>query len=81
MSSPTTLSPEAPRTSRWFLLLLLLWSLLALRIGVAVVRAESLKDDLALPTVALFVTSALLCSRVFAKFQQRAEAARGRSDL
>jgi hypothetical protein len=73
MSAPT--SSDAPRRSRWFLLLLVLWSVLALRIGVAVVRGESFKDELALPALALFVTSAVLGSRIYAAFIERSEAA------
>ena len=57
--------------SRWFPLLLLLWSALALRIGLAAVRGESREDGLALPMVALFTTSALLGSRGWRMFQQR----------
>jgi hypothetical protein len=48
----------------------LLWSVLAFRIGVALVRAESREDGLALPMVALFVTSALVASRAWRMFQQ-----------
>jgi len=65
----------SPRTSRWVLLLFVLWSLLAIRIGFAVARGEPLADDLALPAVALFVSSALLGSRV-AMFKARGEAPR-----
>jgi hypothetical protein len=43
--------------------LLLLWSLLALRIGLAIVRGESRDDGLALPVVALFVASVALGRR------------------
>jgi hypothetical protein len=74
MSSSTLV--VSPRTSRWFVLLLVLWSLLALRIGFAVARAEPLGDDLALPTVALFVSSALLGSRLWSMFHARGEAPR-----
>lgn len=75
MSSPPSSTTVRPRTSRWFLLLFVLWSLLALRIGFAVARAERLGDDLALPTVALFVSSALLGSRLWSMFKARGEAA------
>lgn len=71
MSLPADSSTGAPPRSRWFLLLLAFWAVLAFRIGLAIVRAESLKDDLALPTVALFVTSSVLASRVFAAVQRR----------
>lgn len=53
------------RTSRWVLLLFHLWLLLAVRIGIAIARSEPLGDGLALPTVALFVSSALLGSRLW----------------
>jgi hypothetical protein len=65
MSSSTAQAVVRPRTSRWVLLLFVLWCLLALRIGFAVARGEPLGDDLALPTVALFVSSALLGSRLW----------------
>ena len=58
--------------SRWFLLLFVLWTLLAFRIGYAVVRRESLTHDLALAAVALFVSSALLGGRVWSTLHTRA---------
>jgi len=64
----------ARRASRWLPLLLLLWSVLALRIALAVVRGEPRANGLALPMVALFITSALLGGRVWRRFQQREEA-------
>jgi len=76
MSSPTAPIVANPRTSRWLVLLLVLWSLLALRIGFAVGRAEPLGDDLALPTLALFVSSALLGSRLWSMLRPRGEAPR-----
>lgn len=81
MNSPNPSVTSAPRRTRWFLLLLLLWSVLVFRIGVAIVRGEfvggqPLRDDLALPALALFITSALLGSRVYAVSLRRADAAR-----
>jgi hypothetical protein len=76
MSLSTAPAVVSPRTSRWVLLLVVLWSLLALRIGFAVARAEPLGDDLALPTVALFVSSALLGSRLWSAFKGRGEGPR-----
>ncbi len=76
MSSSAAPAVVSPRASRWVLLLFLLWGLLAVRIGYAVARAEPLGDDLALPTVALFVSSALLGSRLWSTFMARGEAPR-----
>ncbi len=59
------------RASRWVLLLVVMWSFLALRIGFAVGRGEPLRDDLALPSLALVVVSALLGSRLYAALQRR----------
>jgi hypothetical protein len=43
------------------------------RIGFAIVRSESLRDDLALPTLALFVLSAVLGSRLWSQILARKE--------
>jgi hypothetical protein len=68
---PTPTAPDARRPPRWFLILALLWLLLALRIGLALVRGETLRDELSLPTIALVVTTALLGNVVYAKIQTR----------
>jgi hypothetical protein len=53
--------------------LVVVWAALAVRIGHAMLRSESLKGDLALPTLALFVTSAILGSRVWSLILARNE--------
>jgi hypothetical protein len=45
-----------------------------------VVRSEPLGDDLALPALALFVSSALLGSHVCSRFQQRVGGSRSNED-
>ena len=79
-SGPThTGSPETSQKARWFLLLVTLWLFLAIRIGVAVVRGEPLNDQLSLPIVALFISTAVIGSRVCSMFMDRAEAARAKA--
>jgi hypothetical protein len=65
MSSPATSSESVQRTSRWDVLLVAVWAALAIRIGLAITRGESLRDDLALPSVFLFIDTAILGSRLW----------------
>jgi hypothetical protein len=51
--------------SRWSILLAAAWCALALGIGVALARGVSLRDDLSMPTVFLFVLTMLAGSRVW----------------
>ena len=62
MAPRSTPQPRATNTSRWLILLFVFWTLLALRIGFAAYRHESVRDDLALPLVAFFCASALLAN-------------------
>ena len=71
MSPRTTPSPRTTTVSRWLVLLFVLWTFLAIRIGLAAVRHESLRDDLALPLVAFFCASALLANWVWWKLTRR----------
>jgi len=57
---------HAKRRFGGYSVLLVLWALLAARIGLALLRGEPLGGDLALPTLALFVSSTILGSRVYA---------------
>ncbi len=65
--------PSSPRAalSRWLLLLFVLWTLLAVRIGFAAYRHESVRDDLALPLVAFFCASALLANWAWWKLTRK----------
>jgi hypothetical protein len=67
---------EAPGVSRALIALWLFWGLLAVRVVVALVRHESFRDDLALPTLAFFVSTAVLGSRLWGKLLDRADVAR-----
>ena len=72
-SSSATQDPKitSTRSRRWPILFALLWMVLAARIGLAIVRGESLGDDLALPTIALVIQTALLGSFLYARLQTR----------
>ena len=48
--------------------LCVVWTLLALRIALAFARGEPLGDSLALPSLALFVCTAVLGGRLFSTF-------------
>jgi hypothetical protein len=50
-----------------------LWLLLAIRIGIAIVRGEPLNDQLSLPALALFISTAVLGSHICSMFMDRAE--------
>jgi len=65
---------------RALVVLVLLWAVLAARIGLALVRHESLAGDLSLPAFALFVVSAVLGSFVWERASRPAPTgeARGR---
>jgi hypothetical protein len=51
--------------SKWSIVLGLVWGVLALRIGVAIARGESLRDDLSLPIVLLFVLTVVAGNRLW----------------
>ena len=51
--------------SRWSIVLVVVWCAFALAIGVAVARGMSLREDLSMPVVVLFVMTMLLGSRVW----------------
>lgn len=53
--------------SRWSVILVALWVGLALLLTIAVYRGQSVRDELALPAIALFVVSAVLGSRLWAR--------------
>jgi hypothetical protein len=55
-------------SSRWTILLLVVWSLLAIRIGYALVRSEPFSGDLGVPLVAFFITTAVVGSRIWSVF-------------
>jgi hypothetical protein len=69
LSSASGISHQV-KPSRAVLLLWIFWGLLVLRVGIAVVRGESFQGDLALPALGLFVSSAVLGSRVYARIAQ-----------
>lgn len=59
--------------SRAPLVLYSIWAFLALRMAIAVVRHESLRDDmLALPLIAFLVLSAVAGGRIYSRLSQRA---------
>jgi hypothetical protein len=67
---------------RTLVVLILLWAVLAARIGLALVRHESLAGDLSLPAFALFVVSAVLGSFAWERATRPAatEEAQGRPE-
>ena len=51
--------------SRWSIVLGLVWTVLAARIGFGVAHGESLRDDLSLSAFLLFVMTVLVGSRLW----------------
>lgn len=65
MPSSKFATPKSP----WVLALFGVWALLVVRIALAIIRNESINGDLSLPVVGLFVTTALVASRVWLHLQ------------
>jgi hypothetical protein len=66
MSALSLSQPLVTRPSRWTIVLLLVWIVLGVRIGFALVRRESFSGDLGIPLVAFIMATAVVGSRVFA---------------
>lgn len=64
---------NSPSPSRGPLVLYTIWALLAVRITIAIVRHESLRDDLlSLAGLAFLVVTAVAGGRAYARLTQRA---------
>jgi hypothetical protein len=64
--------PEDPTKSRWSFILFFAWASLFAWVAFELLRGETFRDDgVALPALALLVTSAVIGSRIYVYLQDR----------
>lgn len=69
-TSTSRAAPTPRRRSRFTVVLLAVWFGLAVLLGRAFARGESVRTDYAMSTVVFVVVSALLASRVWSRLQK-----------